>query len=91
MILPSLRYQIKYLISIAILQRVCHHPISIYTGGVMKVIRCSDAGFECNHVIRAESTDEAIRLTADHAKEVHGLKTIDEATAQKIKSIMREE
>lgn len=57
----------------------------------MKVIRCSDAGFECTHVIRAETTDEVMRLAADHAQKEHGLKTIDDTTAQKIKSIIREE
>jgi len=57
----------------------------------MKVIKCSDAGFECNHVIRAKTSDEAVRLAADHARKVHGLKEIDQATTEKIRSIIREE
>ena len=57
----------------------------------MKVIKCSDAGFECNHVIRAKTSDEVMRLAADHARKVHGLKKIDQATTEKIRSIIREE
>lgn len=57
----------------------------------MKVIRCKDAGFDCKHVIRAETEDEAMKMAADHARTVHGLKEIDKEVSQKIKAIMHDE
>lgn len=57
----------------------------------MKVIRCKDAGFDCNYVIRAKTENEAMKMAADHAKTVHGLTKINKATSEKIKSIMRDE
>lgn len=57
----------------------------------MKVIRCKDAGFDCTHVIRAKTEDEAMKMAADHARTAHGLKEIDKEVSKKIKAIMRDE
>ena len=57
----------------------------------MKVIRCSDAGFDCTHVIRSNTTDEVLQKAASHAREAHGLKHIDKATIKKMKSIMHDD
>ncbi len=39
----------------------------------MRALRCRDVGFDCEGVIKAESTDEVLDLAGQHAKEVHGV------------------
>ena len=39
----------------------------------MRKLNCRDAGFDCEGVIEAESTDEVLDLAGQHAKEVHGV------------------
>ena len=36
-----------------------------------KVLRCSDVGFECDGVIRAETEEEVMQQAAEHAKTAH--------------------
>jgi len=56
-----------------------------------KVIRCRDVGFDCDGVIKAKTEDEALKLAAEHAMKVHGLKEITPEIIKKVKSVMREE
>jgi predicted small metal-binding protein len=49
-------------------------------------LNCSDAGFDCDAVVRADTDDEVMAQVATHASEVHGLQQIDDETAQKIRS-----
>ena len=56
-----------------------------------KVIRCRDVGFDCDGVIKAKTEDEALKLAAEHAMKVHGLKEITPEIIKKIKSVIREE
>ncbi|HEX7255168.1 MAG TPA: DUF1059 domain-containing protein [Gaiellaceae bacterium] len=49
-------------------------------------LNCADIGFECDAVIRAESDEEVMAQAATHARDVHGLETIDDETAAKIQS-----
>ncbi len=51
-----------------------------------KELNCSDVGFECDAVVRADSEEEVMTQVATHAREVHGLEHIDDETAQKIRS-----
>ena len=39
----------------------------------MRKLKCRDAGFDCEGVIEAVSTDEVLDLAGRHAKEVHGV------------------
>ena len=39
-------------------------------------LRCRDAGFECDEVIRGETEDEVMREAAAHAREAHGVPEI---------------
>ncbi len=39
----------------------------------MKELLCRDAGFDCDAVIHAETTDEVMAQAGPHAKEVHGV------------------
>jgi predicted small metal-binding protein len=56
-----------------------------------KVIRCRDVGFDCNGVIKAKTEDEALKLAAEHAMKVHGLKEITPEIVAKVKSVIRTE
>ncbi len=37
----------------------------------MKVLRCRDSGFDCEGKIRADSEEEVMRQTAEHAQREH--------------------
>jgi predicted small metal-binding protein len=56
-----------------------------------KVIRCKDAGFECDAVIKGDTEDEALQKAAAHAKEFHGLQEVTPEVAQKVRAIIRDE
>ena len=43
----------------------------------------------CAFQVRAESTDEVMRLTAEHAKTMHQMATIPSEMAAKVKSAIR--
>ena len=45
-----------------------------------KVIRCRDVGLDYNGVIKAKTEKEALAMTAEHSKEVHGVNEITPAT-----------
>jgi predicted small metal-binding protein len=56
----------------------------------MKQLRCSDAGFECDHVIQGEDDQEVMSKAAQHARETHDLPEIDEETGQKLRSLIHD-
>ncbi|MDR8390100.1 DUF1059 domain-containing protein [Aliifodinibius sp. S!AR15-10] len=56
----------------------------------MKTLACRDAGFDCNHVIKANTVEEVLSKAAEHAQQVHGLKEINEATAKKIRAQIKD-
>lgn len=49
-----------------------------------KMLRCRDVGFDCDAEVRADDEDELLRMVAEHAREVHGLEEVDDATVQKV-------
>ncbi|MFL5616359.1 MAG: DUF1059 domain-containing protein [Gemmatimonadaceae bacterium] len=55
----------------------------------MKELRCSDVGFACDAVVRANTEEEVLRQGAEHARKAHGIENFDEATVKKIKSQIR--
>ena len=56
-----------------------------------KVVHCRDVGFDCDGVIRAETEEEALRLAAAHAREVHGLAEVTPEVAERVRAVMRDE
>jgi predicted small metal-binding protein len=56
----------------------------------MKVLRCRDAGFDCDHEVRAESEEELLQQAAEHAQTVHHVEVTPELVEQ-VKSLIREE
>ena len=57
----------------------------------MKSLKCRDAGFDCDAVIRAETEAEVMRQAAEHAKTVHNLSEISEQAVVKIRSLISDE
>jgi predicted small metal-binding protein len=53
---------------------------------MMKELNCSDVGFECDAVVRADTEEEVLAQVATHAREVHGMQQIDDETAAKVRS-----
>jgi len=56
----------------------------------VKQLRCSDAGFECEHLIQGEDEQDVMSKAADHARDVHGMTEIDEETGQKLRSVIHD-
>ena len=56
-----------------------------------KVVRCRDVGFDCPGVIKAKTEEEALKLAAQHAMQVHGVKEITPEIVAKVKSVMKTE
>ena len=57
----------------------------------MKILRCSDLGFNCEAVVRADTEQDVLRIAAQHAKEVHGVNVTPEMAEQFKTKIKKEE
>jgi predicted small metal-binding protein len=51
-----------------------------------KRLRCGDVVPGCTAEVRGETEEEILRQAADHARTAHGIETIDEQTAAKVKA-----
>lgn len=56
----------------------------------MKILHCSDAGFDCKAVIYAATDEEVLNQAAAHAKEAHGV-TVTPKLARQIKALIKDE
>ncbi len=56
-----------------------------------KVVNCRDVGFDCEGVVRAETEEEALKLVAEHAKEVHDMQEVTPDVVEKVRAVMRDE
>jgi predicted small metal-binding protein len=54
-----------------------------------KQLSCRDAGVDCDFMVRTESADEALDITAGHAKRVHGYKDIPPEMAATIRGLVK--
>ncbi len=53
-------------------------------------IACKDVGIEnCDFKAEASTEEELLQKVAQHAKDVHGMATIDAATLAKVKSAIK--
>ena len=55
-----------------------------------KIIRCSDLGFDCDGVVRAETEEDALRQVAEHAKTAHGIETVPPEVVAKARDVMHD-
>lgn len=56
----------------------------------VKLLRCRDAGFDCDYEVRAENEEELLQQAAEHATTVHQLEVTPELVEQ-VKSLIQEE
>ena len=56
-----------------------------------KMLRCSDVGFECEGVIRAETEEEVMQQAAEHAKTAHDVQVLTDEIVQKVKAAIQDE
>jgi len=57
---------------------------------IMKLsVACKDVGVNCDFKAEAATEEELLKKVAQHAKEVHGMTTIDAATLAKVKSAIK--
>jgi predicted small metal-binding protein len=58
----------------------------------MKTISCREAGFECDHIIKGKTEEEAIKSGAEHAIKAHGMKESDitPQMKEKIRALVRD-
>lgn len=57
---------------------------------IMKKLQCSDVGFDCLGVIKANSEEEVLVQAAQHALDAHGVTVTAEMAAQ-IKTLIKDE
>lgn len=56
----------------------------------MKMVRCRDIGFDCDHEIVAESENEILTQAAEHAQTVHGLEEVTHEVVEAVKAAIQE-
>lgn len=56
----------------------------------MKTLHCSDAGFDCQAVINANTNEEVLKQAAVHAKEVHGVDVTPDL-AKQLEGLIKDE
>jgi predicted small metal-binding protein len=56
----------------------------------MKILKCRDAGFDCNQVIRAHTDNEILQQASGHAKKDHRVDITQEMACQ-VQSLIREQ
>jgi predicted small metal-binding protein len=57
----------------------------------MRVLRCKDAGVDCDYEIRGETEEEIFRKAKEHAMADHGMKEIPAYLVSKMRSLINEE
>jgi predicted small metal-binding protein len=55
----------------------------------MKQLRCAELFPGCDAEVQAESEEEVLDIAAAHAREVHGLESLDDATVTAVKGAIR--
>jgi predicted small metal-binding protein len=55
-----------------------------------KELRCGEIMEGCPTVIRGETEEEVLKKGAQHARETHGIDSLDDDTIRKVKSKIRE-
>ena len=52
-------------------------------------IACKDVGANCSFVAKAETEEELLKKVAQHAKEAHGMASVDPAMLAKVKGAIK--
>jgi len=55
----------------------------------MPSIKCKDVGLDCDFEAAADTEDELMKKIAEHAAEVHDMKTIPPEVIEKVKAAIK--
>lgn len=55
------------------------------------VLKCADAGFDCDAVFRSESEEDILAQAGEHAMHVHGITEITDDIVNMVKSNIKVE
>jgi predicted small metal-binding protein len=55
-----------------------------------KTISCRDVGVDCDFVAKADTLDELMQMTAQHAKDAHGFDTIPADMVPAVQAAIRD-
>jgi predicted small metal-binding protein len=53
-------------------------------------MKCSSVGFNCDFVASGQNEEEVMTKVAEHARKDHGMQTIPEEVAAKVKAAIHE-
>ena len=56
-----------------------------------KVVNCRDVGFDCGHVVRASTEEEALEQVVAHVKAVHNVETVLKEVIEKAREELHDE
>ncbi len=56
-----------------------------------KVVKCRDAGLDCDFESRGATEDEILKQVAEHAKNDHGIAEVPPDVRAKVKAAIRDE
>jgi predicted small metal-binding protein len=56
-----------------------------------KVMRCRDLGMSCEFEARGRNEEEVLEKVAEHARKDHGMNTIPNEVAEKVKAAIHDE
>ncbi len=56
-----------------------------------KVVKCRDAGLDCDFEARGATEDEILKQVAEHAKNDHGIAEVPPDVRAKVKAAIRDE
>ncbi len=56
-----------------------------------KVMKCRDAGVDCDFVARGETEEDILKQAAEHAKKDHGMAEVAPDLVAKVKAAIRDE
>jgi len=54
-----------------------------------KELKCGDLMPGCEHVVRADTEEEALQQVAAHAKEAHGIEEVTPELVEQVKGAMK--
>ena len=55
----------------------------------MQELRCRDAGFDCDAVVRGEDVEEVVAQARPHARKAHGVEVTPEV-AERIRTLVHD-
>jgi predicted small metal-binding protein len=56
-----------------------------------KMLRCRDAGVDCDFVARGETEEDVMNKAVEHARQDHGMENVPDEVLAKARSVVHDE